>query len=275
MQDELKRYLYKWNLTAPVQVADTGHAVVWKVQQANSQPVALKIYRRANRGNEGPGASLLRAWQNRGAVGFLDEDANALLMEWLDGPSLGQIARDGNPDMAITQLAETAGRLHCTPTVQVSGLTPLKAVFAPLVAARFGKNCSDSLRRDIIRAAVLAEELLDSAVAHVPLHGDLHPDNVILTDKGPKAIDAKGYIGDPAFELANALRHPKGMPGLVRQPGHMQRVTSLYAGAMAVKPVRLLKWAAAKCALSIFWRSGGEVGDDPEADLLRLFLDAA
>jgi len=131
------------------------------------------------------------------------------------------------------------------------------------------------LRRDFVTAFALAQDLLSNQDKMVPLHGDLHHDNVILTGDGPVVIDAKVYLGDPAFELANALRHPKGMPSLVRQPRQIDRSLTAYADAMQVSRKRLARWAAAKCALSIFWRSDGVIGSDHEADLLNLFLRIA
>ena len=268
-------FLARWRLNAPCPVADTGHARVWKVRQDNGQPAALKLYARADRGNEAAGTRLMRAWQDRGAVRIIAEVETAVLMEWLDGPSLGDIARDGRTDEAIGELAKVASRLHQTPKVKVDGLKPLDQVFEPLFSCTFSDNCTPSLRRDFMSAMGLAQNLLGRQDRMVPLHGDLHHDNVILTGDGPVVIDAKGYLGDPAFELANALRHPKGLPSLVRQPRQIDRCLTAYAQAMRVSRKRLAQWAAAKCALSIFWRSGGVIGLDHEADLLNLFLRVA
>nr|WP_321252401.1 aminoglycoside phosphotransferase family protein [uncultured Ruegeria sp.] len=110
----------------------------------------------------------------------------------------------------------------------------------------------------------LAQDLLSSQHTHDPLHGDLHTDNVLLSDPGPRVIDAKGYLGDATFELANALRHPKGMPELVREPSQISHCLWLYSDALGVPCKRLAKWAAAKCALSICWRSCEQITDDSE-----------
>ncbi len=274
MTDAPDEFLARWQLAAPHMVADTGQAQVWKVTQSDGQVAALKLYRRADRGNEGPGPRLLTAWKDRGAVRIFKEAPTAILMDWLDGPSAGDIARSGRPDQAVTLLAETARRLHHSP-VEVDGLKPLSQMFEPLFGCAISAQCSGSLRHDMQSAIALAGQLLSSQDIHVPLHGDLHPDNIILTDGGPVVIDAKGYVGDPAFELANALRHPKGLPDLVRQPGQIDQCLTVYAEAMQVPRKRLAEWAAAKCAMSIFWRSTGQIGEDPEADLLRLLLHVA
>ena len=193
-------------------------------------------------------------------------------MDWLEGPSLGDIARGGDPVTACDLLAETARRLHGAPRVSDEGLKNLNAVFAPLFECRFAPDCPGTLRQDMIRAIDLARGLLASQDAQVALHGDLHHDNVIQTRAGPRTIDAKGNVGDLGFELANALRHPKEMSQLVRSPGQIDRCIELYAAAMQVEPERLTRWVAAKCALSIFWRSDGAIENDAEADLLNLFL---
>lgn len=275
MQEPPQEILEQWELVLISSVAETGLAQVWKVRHPDGVTAALKLYRRADRGNEAPGTTLLKAWHDRGAVIILKETRTAVLMEWLEGPTLGDIARRGKVDQALEGLAQTAARLHAPPIPQMAGLRPLRDVFKPLYGLRVDKSCPAGLARDMNRATVLAQNLLDTPGTAVPLHGDLHPDNVILTRSGPRVMDAKGYLGDPAFELANAIRHPKGMPDLVRQPEHMERCLSLYAVALGVQRKRLAQWAAAKCALSIFWRADGPITGDKEADLLGLLLSVS
>ncbi|MDA7966967.1 aminoglycoside phosphotransferase family protein [Ruegeria sp.] len=275
MPNPLDQIAGSWGVTPLKQVADTGHAVVWKTATEGGQPRALKLYHRTDRGNEAAGTRLLQAWRDRGAVRVRAETESAVLMDWLDGPSLGDAARGGDPDRALELLAKTARRLHQPPQRTVPGLTPLIEVFAPLFSANFSETCPAPFRQDIQRAIALAQTLLDTQPTQTALHGDLHPDNVILTATGPVVIDAKGYIGDPAFELANAIRHPKGMPDLVRRADQIDRCLAFYADAMNVSVKRLNQWAVAKCALSIFWRSDGTIARDKEADLLHLLLKRA
>nr|WP_254444590.1 aminoglycoside phosphotransferase family protein [Ruegeria arenilitoris] len=271
--DPRDEFLAKWQLTFPVLVAETDQAQVWRVVQADGRFAALKLYRRSDRGNETHGSSLLRLWQSRGAVRIVQDEKSAVLMDWLDGPSLGDLARAGRPDAALAVLAKIAGRLHHAPVVKDAELKPLHEVFDPMFSCQFSLNCPSDFRRDMVRAMHLARTLLTSQPIATALHGDLHPDNVILTDDGPRVFDAKGYLGDPAFELANALRHPKGMVELVRQRSQIERCLTLYSSAMNVSSERLAQWAAAKCALSIFWRADGQIKHDNEADLLHLLLE--
>jgi len=275
MQNPPQEILEQWTLVPISKIAETAAACVWKVHDAREARAALKIYRHADRGNEATGSAVLRAWRGRGAVGILNESRTAILMEWLEGPSLGDIAGQGEVTLALTTLAKTAAQLHALPVPHLCGLRQLSDVFAPLNRCAFSLDCPPELAHDMKRAIILAQGLIETQQTEVPLHGDLHPDNIILTDAGARVIDAKGYLGDPAFELANALRHPKGMPSLVRQRDHLERSLEIYADALEVDRKRLVRWAAAKCALSIFYRSNGPILQDNEADLLHMLLETA
>ncbi|MEX0350699.1 MAG: aminoglycoside phosphotransferase family protein [Paracoccaceae bacterium] len=275
METDLPAALRRLNLSHPHPLGTSPIAKVWQVTQAGGTKAALKLYSRADRANEGPGIALLRAWADRGAAQVLVDDGPVLLLEFLDGPLLGDLARSGEDVRAAEILADTAARLHRRPVPSVPDLPRLEAIIAPLFSLKRGAACDDEFWQDIQRAQHMARDLLNSQPAQVPLHGDLHHDNVILTESGPRVIDAKGYFGDPAFEMANALRNPRGLPDLVRDPQRIRRCTTLYAEAMAVDPKRLSAWVAVKCALSITWRAKGYLTTDKENDLLALFLREA
>jgi len=275
MADGLAAILAQWRLTNPEILSQTPIAWLWKVQQRDRAPAVLKLYRQADRSNEAAGTDLLNAWFDSGAVQIVNNSGAAVLMLWLDGPSLGDIARSGEAKRADQLLCDAARRLHLVPTSAISNLRPLEDVFAALFQLQITPKCPAVLRRNIRRATEMARHLLDSQPPPIPLHGDLHHDNVILTSAGPRVFDAKGYFGDPAFELANALRHPKGLSTLVRDPIRIKQATEQFAKAMDVSLLRLAQWAAAKCALSIAWRARGILSQDDESDLLALLLDQA
>jgi len=275
MVDGLAAILTKWQLSNPEILSQTPIAWLWKVQQKDGTTAVLKLYRQIDRGNEAAGTDLLNAWSDSGAVQIINNSGAAVLMQWLDGPSLGDIARSGEAKRADQLLCVSAQSLHLVPTSAISSLRLLKDVFSALFRIKSTPKCPVILSRNIHRATEIARHLLGSQPSPIPLHGDLHHDNVILTLAGPRVYDAKGYLGDPAFELANALRHPKGLSPLVRDPIRIKQVTEQFAKAMNVSPHRLAQWAAAKCALSIAWRAQGIISQDDESDLLALLLDQA
>ena len=90
--------------------------------------------------------------------------------------------------------------------------------------------------------------------------------------RGFCAFDAKGVLGERAYELANAFRNPAGAAELLRDPARQRARAASWSAAFGVDRARLRYWAAVKCALSIAWRSGGRVGADAEFDLLSCLL---
>ena len=124
----------------------------------------------------------------------------------------------------------------------------------------------------MMRAQDFARQLLATETAPIPLHGDLHHDNVRLTDRGYCAFDAKGLVGERCFELANAFRHPRGLPEHVRDPARLRFLRDSWADVLGLDARRLMGWAVAKTALSIVWRSSDALSDDPELDLLDAMI---
>ena len=257
-------------------LAETAMARVYAVETPRG-PAVLKLYGKSHAGNEAAGAPLMQAWEGSGAmVAIWQASADTLLMERLEGPCLGDIARQGQDARACDLLADVAHRLHSQRPAPTADLPRLEAWFAALFDMRFAPACAPKLRADMARAQLLARGLLESTKQQAPLHGDLHHDNVILTvDRGPVAFDAKGVLGDPAYEMANALRNPKGVPEHVCDPTRFKRCVAIYAGAMGVEPARLAAWGAAKTGLSIAWRAKGTLSEDGDAPVLAMMLRAA
>ncbi len=93
------------------------------------------------------------------------------------------------------------------------------------------------------RARTLAADLLAKQSDLRPLHGDFHHDNIKRGARGYLAFDAKGVIGDRAFELANAFRNPLGADVTVQNPRRINHIAQLWGQAFEVPSSRLLSWA--------------------------------
>ncbi len=261
--------LADFNASNPEFVTKTPIATIWKVQSPFG-PAALKLYHRPDMGAERHGFTLMAALNGQGAAKIYQTTQNAALTEWLDGPSLGDLSRNGKDGEATKILAQVALTLHEN-TPESPNLPSLTQRFQALKTLRFA--CPDAAKHSLQRAQTLAAHLLDTQTDIRPLHGDLHHDNIRLTPRGHLAFDAKGIVGERAFELANAFRNPKGAEALHRDPTRIRHLAQSWGQAFSFDPRRLLNWAAAKCALSIAWRSGGTVKDDPEFDLLSTLLE--
>ena len=261
--------LAEFSASNPEFITKTAIATIWKVQSPFG-PAALKLYHKPDMGAERHGFTLMAALNGQGAAKIYQTTQNAALSEWLDGPHLGDLTRNGQDHQATKELVKTANTLHAT-MPNIPNLPTLTQRFRALKTLRF--NCPDTPKRSLQRAQTLAEHLLNTQTDIRPLHGDLHHDNIRLTPRGYLAFDAKGLIGERAFELANAFRNPKGAEALHRDAARIRHLAQSWGQAFAVNPQRLLHWAAAKCALSIAWRSSGTIKDDPEFDLLATLLD--
>ncbi len=267
--------LDRFSVSEPELVAETALANVWRVRRPSGEAAALKIYHGADMLNEAPGLDLLAAWNGEGAAKLYDRAANAALIEWLDGPSLGDLTRSGEDDKAGALLVEAANKLHSTRVRIEAELPRLESWFGDLLTVEFGPDCPASARWNMARARSRANELLATERDIAPLHGDLQHDNVRLGPRGYCAFDAKGVLGEKTYELANAFRNPPGAREIVADPLRVDAMARLWSGRFNVDERRLLNWAAAKCALSIAWRSDGALGNDAEFDLLEVLLDAA
>ncbi|MBL4813394.1 MAG: hypothetical protein JKX69_13820, partial [Rhodobacteraceae bacterium] len=126
-------------------------------------------------------------------------------------------------------------------------------------------------RRDIVFCQQTAQNLLANQIDIRPLHGDLHHDNIRLGARGYCAFDAKGVLGERAYELANAFRNPKGAEKIVTAPERVVSLAQSWSQAFDVDQQRLLQWAMVKVALSISWRCNGKLKHDGEFALLALF----
>jgi len=266
--------LAKYQLSNPSFVEKTHIANIWKVQTASGSWAALKLYHKPDMGAERAGFALMAALSGTAAAKVLATGQNIALTEWLDGPSLGDLTRNGQDTEATRHLGKTAAKIHRHMPRITAELPTLTQWFRALEALNFAPDCPPQAKHSLQRAQTLTRHLLKTEQNICPLHGDLHHDNIRLGPRGYAAFDAKGLIGERTFELANAFRNPKGAEALHRDPARIRRLAATWSQSFEVDPQRLLHWAAAKCALSIAWRSGGVAANDPEFDLLAALLDS-
>jgi len=104
-------------------------------------------------------------------------------------------------------------------------------------------------------------ELCDSSAAPVVLHGDLHFGNVLSADRESwLAIDPKGVIGEPCYEVGDVFRNR--VDELFEAPDPVQamrRRVEVVADLTGFDRERIRMWALAQAVLSEIWTA-----DDPE-----------
>lgn len=106
----------------------------------------------------------------------------------------------------------------------------------------------------IERGVDLLRSLPAAAPAHVLLHQDLHPGNILSSKREPwLAIDPKPVVGDPAFDPVQLLVQDNGR--VSEPPGHdlvVERLQRIGA-RLALDPERIGLWALARCAEWSMW----------------------
>jgi streptomycin 6-kinase len=252
MTPALADAIARWALTSPSVVTETATSVIYRATAAAHGPVALKLLKPGAGDDEAKGGAMLAWFGGHGAARVFGLAPDAVLMEWLDGETLGDVARAGRDDAATLLLADVVERLHARRDAPPPELTPLRRRFASLF--RLGPDAWPEEARPLAaRATAIALGLLDSDAPAVPLHGDIHHDNILRSGDSWLAIDPKGLIGDAAYDYANSFQNPERADALVLDAGRLARHATALAGRTGLPRRHLLAWAVAHTALSGAW----------------------
>ena len=107
----------------------------------------------------------------------------------------------------------------------------------------------------VTKAENLFFELLSSSDESVLLHGDLHHDNVLSAERQSYlAIDPKGVLGEPCYEVGAFLRNP--LPALLQKENPralMQRRVDMVVEGLGFDRKRVLGWGMSQAVLSAIW----------------------
>lgn len=191
----------------------------------------------------------LRDYASRGAVRLIDADLErgALLLVRIEpGTVLTEVLLRGDENTAIEQAAQTMRRLwQSLPSGQPSLWDWAKGF------ARIGPNCPLAPEHWQEAQALYLQWSAEPG-RQVLLHGDLHPDNLLLGLEGTYwAIDPHGCVGDPAFEpaayLRNHLTDQKDPLRCLRE-----RIQG-FATALTLSPTRIAGWGYVQTVLSALW----------------------
>lgn len=273
IETALSHAMIRWSLTKSTPIADTPGSALFKVEQNGRNFAVLKILKPVAAEAERRGAELMNWYGGNGAATIFDIHGDTIFMEWLDGGTLGDAVRAGHDDQATIAICSLTASLHGPRPGAPENLLPLRAHFQPLFDTDI-RAWPHTARDLFARASGITLKLFDRPSAQIPLHGDLHHDNILSADRGWLAIDPKGLLGDPLYDLANIFRNPVGMPDLVKDPRRIQALLDAFADRLGYDRKRMLGWAAAHSALSACWNlaAGKSIAVDLAA--LPLLLSA-
>jgi streptomycin 6-kinase len=197
----------------------------------------------------------LRWFDGQGMARFLDGDSRLgilLLERVIPGTPLSSLEND---DQATHIAADVMRKLwrpipagHHFTTVEcwANGLARLRL--------KFNGGTGPFPASLVEEAESLFVQLLGSMDTAVLLHGDLHHENILASRRQPwLAIDPKGVVGEPAYEVGALLRNPRH----ILQSPQLERITArrldLLAEILGLDRERLRGWALAQAVLSAWW----------------------
>ncbi len=109
----------------------------------------------------------------------------------------------------------------------------------------------------------VAKRLLATPREAIPLHGDIHHENIIKGPRGWLAIDPHGLVGDAAFDAANIFYNPLDRDDLCLDLERARHMAEHFAPIIGREPAYILDYAFAYGCLSAAWhREDGNVTDE-------------
>ncbi len=246
-----------WNVQSASLIADTFSSHVWKVMLDDGTEAVIKtlkdfpeVY------DELRGAYFLEWRDGIGAVRLLARQRRMMLLEFGGDRLLADVLAVEGDNVATGIAAETLARMLGRSDRPVpTELQPLRERFSSLFQrARAGGTAGRG--RMYAEAAVLADELLSNPAAALPLHGDLHHDNIISGPRGWLVIDPKGALGDPAFDAANMFYNPLGeQQRLCLDENRIAFIAETFGATLGQSPAHILDFAFAYGCLSAAWHA--------------------
>ncbi|RWQ42077.1 MAG: 3'-kinase [Mesorhizobium sp.] len=260
----------RWNVDAPELIAETFSSRIWKVFRADGSPAIVKALKPFDDVEDELRGEHFLAWRRgEGAVRLLGNDGHCMLLEYAGETLLSQVLAEQGDNAATAIAAEVMARLFSPSDYPAPpDLQPLRARFSSLFNK--AKTDRDAGKKSLyVEAAATAERLLADPVDVLPLHGDLHHDNIMHGPRGWLAIDPKGVLGDPGFDAANMFYNPLDRDDLCRDPRRIAHMAEIFARTLGQTPLAILNHAIAYGCLSASWHheDGNAVEENRELSI--------
>lgn len=197
----------------------------------------------------------LKFWDGRGCVQLIDCDPalGIMLLERLDP---GQPLFTVKDDEAATRIFARVARQLWIPAPEVHNFDTPHAWAAGLTRLRQRyQGSTGPLPKKIVETAeALYTDLLPSQTAPALIHGDLHPWNIVSAQREPwLAIDPKGIVGEPCYEVGAWMRNPTGHLISPDLPHRLARRIDILVEELGFDRGRIIGWSVAQAVLSAWW----------------------
>jgi streptomycin 6-kinase len=253
----LAAYARRWSLTLGQPVEPISYNFVIQAASADGEPLILKLGKPEGDPAFDSEAEALRRYAGRGCALLRQADRTptmtALLLERIvPGLPLSTVEDDTQATLAAAGLMRRLWR----PLTEPVSLPTIATWARGLDRHRSRFGGSGPIPARLFEAAVALYRDLGATMAEpVLLHGDLHHDNILSATREPwLAIDPKGLIGEPAYEVGALLRNPHDRLATLpdAMPLQARRITVL-ADELSLDPGRVRDWGLAQAVLSACW----------------------
>jgi streptomycin 6-kinase len=186
-------------------------------------------------------------------VRLLDHDTalGALLLE---RAIPGTLLCDSETEQSSINTAATLMRKLWRDVPANSPFPTLERWFAAYDRYRVGPQ-SDLVHIELVEtAAEILQSLFANSQIRLVLHGDLHHENILLSKHGWVAIDPKGVVGDPGYEVGPFMLNklPRNADDqLIKNMLHHR--LAIFSSELGIEKERLRLWAFCYAVLSALW----------------------
>ncbi len=256
----------RWNLTLGQPFPNLTYHFVLSATRPDGQPVVLKICAPTKEYAEE--AAAIGHFGGHGMAQLLDTDADeeALLLERLmPGTTLRPLADIA--DDAATRIAAGVMRQLWRPVISDFPFPTIQQWREGLTHLRdyYGGGTGPFSPTLVDAAESIYADFTASLAPLVLLHGDLHHDNILAAERAPwLAIDPKGLVGEPAYEVGAFLYNPQDIRQRAELPRILARRLDILAEELAIDRARLHGWGLYTALLSAWWdvEDLGHIGED-------------
>lgn len=242
----------RWSLTLLPAFPDLSYNYVAPALLPDGTPVVLKA---GVPHSEFSGEiEALRWFAGEGSVRLLDADdtlAVSLQERLLPGSALQDLGDDDQITLTAAQVMQHLWK----PAPTTHGFTTLTRWANGLKKLRnlFNGGYGPFPPELVDRAQGLFRELLSGDVEQTLIHGDMHAGNILLSERGWLAIDPKGVVGHPLYDVGNFVNDLSPLGDPIAERHATLRRANLLAEALGVDRREILSWALAHAVLSGWW----------------------
>ncbi len=239
----LSPFILSYNYVAPATTKEGKH-VVLKISFPNNHDFPLEF-------------EALKFFDGVGAIRVIQEDIkNGVML--LEKAEPGMRVRDVIPEkQQISIVSEVLKIFHKPVPNDIASLFPTISDWAKAFdryKMKYSKESAPIPKWMFDKAEEIFTQYPKEKKEQVLLHGDLHSDNILSSQRGWLVIDPKGVIGEREFELGAYLRNPYyDFPkGSDYKKLETERILQ-FSEELGFDKKRLLDWAFACAVISLVW----------------------